>query len=438
MFRTCTHWEVASSLEGIGAPFAILELKQHRLGSTVLVSANTLFEEITKTPVTECIGLTLAEFLPHYIEKQMRACLAVCLAKHSAQETEVTTEREGENNWWRFLASPVIPDDNSNMRMIVTMIDITEKKLLADTLEFARQRYEAVVQTAYDGIITIDQDQKILMMNDTARDMFGIANGDGGVGDPLSRFIPQRFQDHHAHYVEAFRHSAISVRPMQPRSSVYGLRADGSEVPIEVTISKIKVGTEAEMTAVIRDMSERTRMIEQLKQAATTDSLTGIFNRRHGTAVMTSEIHRCKRFNHPLAVAMLDIDHFKAVNDRYGHAGGDLVLRSIAASISKKLRDIDTFCRWGGEEFLVVLPETELDEALLWANRVREAVAAEAIANGVGQNSIRITASFGVAALNPESPRLEELVKRADDALYRAKKAGRNQVYADPTVVAAG
>ncbi|MDD5247568.1 MAG: diguanylate cyclase [Rhodocyclaceae bacterium] len=431
MFRTCTHEDIASSLETISAAFAIFEMREEKLGSSVLVSANSLFQEVSARSVIDCIGLSLGEFLPRYIEKQMRFSMELSVAENRPKDAEVVIEREGASRWWRFVVSPLIADGGGNRRMIVTMIEITEKKLLEQKLDVARQRFEAVVETAYDGIITIDKDQKIRMINEAAREIFGIAGGMPVVGEDLRTIIPQRFRDSHAQYVDSFRHSPTAVRPMQPRSSVHGLRRDGSEVPLEVPISKIQVDGEMEMTAVIRDISERTKLIERLQQAATHDALTGIFNRRHGNAMLTSEIHRCQRFGHSLTVAMFDLDQFKAVNDAYGHACGDLVLTSVVDTVSKTLRDIDVFCRWGGEEFLVVLPETVLDDAVRWTERVREAVASHPIVQ-TGQEPVSITASFGLSALSGEDTRLEDLLKRADEALYFAKESGRNRVCTSP------
>ncbi len=431
MFRTCTHAEVSASLETIGAAFAILVTQRNRHpGSAELVSANSLFEQITAKPVLDCIGRSLEEFLPRYVEKQIRACLAESTEKQFPQETELLIEREGMSRWWRFLVSPVLSDRSDSQRMIVTLIEITDKKLLEQTLEVARERYAAVVETAYDGIITVDQDQNIKMLNDSARDIFGIGS-ESVLGDHLSRFIPKEHREIHGRHVNSFRRSPVNVRPMQVRAPVRALRSDGREIDIEVSISKIKVNNEIEMTAVIRDISERTKLIEQLQQAATHDSLTGIFNRRHGAAILSNEIQRCGRFGHVLSVAMIDLDHFKVINDTYGHAYGDLVLNSVVETILKTLRDADTLCRWGGEEFLVVLPETTLSNALLWAERARKEIESEAIISA-GHQTVNITASFGLASLSSEDATVDSLLKRADDALYSVKNSGRNQVFTAP------
>ena len=268
------------------------------------------------------------------------------------------------------------------------------------------------------------------MMNDAARDIFGLTPGDIGLGDPLSRFLPQEFHDKHTSYVDSFRQSAVKTRPMQPWSSVYGIRADGSKVPIEVTISKMVVGNKIEMTAIIRDISERTRLIERLEETATRDPLTGIFNRRQGISVLNNEMQRCQRFGHTLTIASLELDHFNVVTDAYGNDTGDLILTSVVKIISSTLRGSDTFCRWGGEEFLVILPETVLDDALRWAQRAREAVAFEEI-DCLRGKLVNISASIGLTSVSKqESKTLDELLKCADEALYQARNGGRNQVSA--------
>jgi diguanylate cyclase (GGDEF)-like protein/PAS domain S-box-containing protein len=440
MFRTCTHPEVSASLETIGAAFAIFAAQGNKPpASAELVSANTLFEDITGQPLINCIGRRLEDFLPEHVEKQIRGTLTDSIKQQHPQETELLIEREGISRWWRFLVSPVISDHTLNQRMIVTLIEITEKKILEQKLAIIRERYAAVVETAYDGIITIDQNQNIKMLNSSAREILGLGD-EQGVGDHLSRFIPPQFKESHWQHIKAFQKSPVNVRPMQARPPVRALREDGSEVDIEVSISKITVCNEIEMTAVIRDISERTRFIEQLEKAATHDSLTGIFNRRHGAAILNNEIQRCRRFKHPLSVSMIDLDHFKEINDSYGHAYGDLVLNSVVATLKKTLRDPDTLCRWGGEEFLIVLPETTLDNALLWAERARKSIESETI-RLTETTALSITASFGLASLSSHDTTADNLLKRADDALYRAKNSGRNQVFkatAEPGTEAAG
>ncbi|MGC2854794.1 diguanylate cyclase [Novispirillum sp. DQ9] len=181
-----------------------------------------------------------------------------------------------------------------------------------------------------------------------------------------------------------------------------------------------------------RKVAERTAALEQanaeLERLATTDPLTGTRNRRAFFDMAGREIIRSERTGAPLCAVMLDIDHFKAVNDRYGHAGGDAVLRAVVARIGAEIRPVDILGRLGGEEFALVLPDTDGDGAMLVAERLRQALAAAPVpADGV---DIPVTSSFGVAVLTAGEA-LDSLLGRADAALYAAKTSGRNRVVKD-------
>ena len=167
----------------------------------------------------------------------------------------------------------------------------------------------------------------------------------------------------------------------------------------------------------------------ELEEASNTDPLTGASNRRHFLPVLAQEMHRCRRFGRPLSLLMLDIDRFKRVNDAYGHPTGDLVIRRVAETCRVLSRDSDVLARLGGEEFAVLLPEAGLPGALAYAERIREDVEALAIP-GPGRATVRCTVSIGVAEFRHDDLSGEDLVGRADGALYRAKGAGRNQVCA--------
>lgn len=163
----------------------------------------------------------------------------------------------------------------------------------------------------------------------------------------------------------------------------------------------------------------------ELRQIATTDSLTGALTRRGFDMEITREFSRSNRFQHELGLIAVDIDHFKLVNDRFGHASGDLVLQSIVAQIRQELRFEDFVARWGGEEFVIALPETGLAGARHVAERVRNKIAAAAIM--AGPHAIGVTASFGVTCFDALDGNWTETFERADAALYEAKRSGRNR-----------
>ena len=171
---------------------------------------------------------------------------------------------------------------------------------------------------------------------------------------------------------------------------------------------------------------ERERLVAELERLSTTDPLTGVLNRRSLGARLEEEARRADRYGRPLAVAMLDGDHFKKVNDTHGHDAGDAVLRRIASTLRQCVRETDAVARFGGEEFVVLLPETPLDDARATADRIREAIARETFP-GAGGSAFSITCSLGVAAREPREP-VERLLSRVDAALYRAKHGGRDRV----------
>lgn len=178
---------------------------------------------------------------------------------------------------------------------------------------------------------------------------------------------------------------------------------------------------------------ENARLFEDVQRMAGTDSLTGLFNRRHFARLATIEVERALRYGHPLSLIMLDIDHFKQVNDNYSHTVGDRVLQMIASLGGRSLRKTDIFCRYGGEEFLLLLPETRLRQAERTAERLRLEIASSCLP--VEGKQLTITASFGVASLIPAelSRRGSEevlylLIDRADQAMLSSKKNGRNRV----------
>lgn len=169
----------------------------------------------------------------------------------------------------------------------------------------------------------------------------------------------------------------------------------------------------------------------KIEQSARIDGLTGINNRSHFIEAAPVLLELCRRHEHPISAFMVDIDHFKQINDRYGHPEGDEVIRLVADSMRTKLRNTDLLARYGGEEFVVILPETPPHAAVGVAESVRRTIAEKALALGAGR-SIRITISIGVAGygLLPDDIGLEELLKQADTRLYEAKEGGRNRVVA--------
>jgi two-component system cell cycle response regulator len=185
---------------------------------------------------------------------------------------------------------------------------------------------------------------------------------------------------------------------------------------------------QAELARANLDLEATRRKLEQM---ASTDMLTGMYNRRALFERFVDAFSVSQRHGRPLSCIMLDVDHFKRVNDTYGHSAGDAVLRTVGQVMCDNIRRHDTCGRLGGEEFCVVCPETPLAGAAHLAERLRQAIAAETVKTG--DVTLHITASFGVATRHPADTQLEMILDRADAMLYRAKDSGRNQVWSiDP------
>jgi diguanylate cyclase (GGDEF)-like protein len=179
---------------------------------------------------------------------------------------------------------------------------------------------------------------------------------------------------------------------------------------------------------ILTDVTEQVLLMRRLENLATIDELTGAYNRRHFFNVGKAEIARAWRYGHPLSIIILDLDHFKRVNDTWGHEAGDRVLQEACRIIKSRMRSIDIFGRHGGEEFAVLLPETPPDQAAAVAERLRASLADHQV-KVAGDASVSITASIGVAgALRIREESIDSLIRSADAAMYKAKEAGRNCV----------
>ncbi len=192
-----------------------------------------------------------------------------------------------------------------------------------------------------------------------------------------------------------------------------------------------------ELLARVRTQVRRKRYNEKLRNSvqatiemAVTDGLTGLNNRRYFDSHLQGMFEKSVGRNKPISLVMCDIDHFKAVNDGHGHDAGDEVIREFAKRIRKCIRNIDLACRYGGEEFVVVMPDTDVAMARLVAERIRVEVASHSFIVG-GKTALPITVSLGVSCIEGENDSPEKLLKRADVALYNAKRSGRNRVYTE-------
>lgn len=424
MFFLSDHKTLISSIEAIGASFAVFEFDPQSVAFE-LVSCNSRYEDLIGYSSSKALGQPLTTIFPRYIHNPLKEAFIHCKTERLALETEIVLDYKGQERCWRSIVSPIVSSADKKFRIIQTCVEITEKRLLEKQLNLSMKRFEAVVNTAYDGIITIDEQQNVKLFNDAAQSMFGYSETEI-IGQPLTKLLPAKYQGKHHDYVDGFKRSQVDSRPMQTRAAVQGLRKDGSEFAIEVTISKIRIADNVEFTAVIRDISEKNQLLEELILSSRRDPLTELYNRRYFTELLNAEMIRSKRFERGFSILMLDIDHFKSINDRFGHTCGDAALVAFAKALTNSIREVDISCRWGGEEFLVLLPEIPKEAAMMVAEKIRKNIEnLETIYNG---DLIKLTVSIGLEYFSAEAIEMSHMINKVDKILYRAKNTGRNKV----------
>lgn len=302
-------------------------------------------------------------------------------------------------------------------------------------LETSRARYFDLYDLAPVGYCTISEKGLILEANLTAAELLGVARS-GLVRQPLSRFICFEDQDiyyrHRKHLFETEMRQECELR-LRKETGAAGvvwvhLTAVTAPEPDGSLVSRV----------MLKNISERKQAEEkilslnaELEQLALTDYLTHLYNRRYFMQRGAEEFQRSLRSRQPLALLMIDVDHFKSVNDQYGHEAGDWVLQQIAVTFKSSLREVDILGRWGGEEFVVLLPSTTLPAAGVLAERIQQSIADLAFqipGTGLIHN---ITLSVGFTAFFENLTRIDDLLRNADAAMYRAKHSGRNCVCVD-------
>jgi diguanylate cyclase (GGDEF)-like protein/PAS domain S-box-containing protein len=267
-----------------------------------------------------------------------------------------------------------------------------------------------------DGMIVLDSRDRIIDLNRAARRIIGATPGDW-IGKTVGECLPdwQRLVT-----------KLKAGEDCQENLVIPGV--DGMR-HFDVRITQFANGAHRPhgRLVLLQDITERQRLMTELEELARTDPLISMFNRRHFFDLARREIERSRRSGKPLSIILFDLDHFKKINDTYGHPAGDEVLQHVAEHCQAALRFEDILARYGGEEFIVLLPETGLEPAEVVAERLRQVVETAPF-TVCGQN-VTITISLGVAGLPPgKETTIEELLSLADSALYISKQSGRNRV----------
>ena len=300
--------------------------------------------------------------------------------------------------------------------------DITEQKRAEGALRASEAQYRALFENSLDGVLLTQPSGRILAANPEATRIFGYSLEELLSLDQAALVDPA---DERMAKVLSERRQTGTFR-----SELTFVRKGGNRFPAEVTSQVFSgEGDHALATIVFRDITERKKTEQELVWLAQTDSLTGLKNRRQFMLLAEQELTRSVRYARPLSLLMMDLDHFKMVNDTHGHPTGDLVLQNLGALCRENFREVDVVGRLGGEEFAVILPETAPDQAIEVAERFRQLFADAPICLDHGL-PMHCTVSIGVSHLADRVTNLDTLMNQADQALYEAKHQGRNRVCA--------
>lgn len=302
-----------------------------------------------------------------------------------------------------------------------------------ERIAVSERRLAAILETTPDGVVVVDEHGLIHEFNAAAEQLFGYQARDV-MGSPARRLIvPQRAEsqtptsDTPAIPSPAEPEASQAQVLLQPGVHQYtGYRQNGDTLPVEITVGRVNIADHCFWVGVVRDVTERQALDQHMHKLATTDSLTGAFNRRAFLEIADKAYRLAQRHRRSIALLMIDADHFKNINDTYGHEAGDRALSSLATTALNTLRSTDVFGRFGGEEFMALLPETSLNEAKNMAERLRTAIRRLRVPLDDGR-TITVTVSIGVTASSDDSSDLAKLLRDADRALYQAKSEGRDR-----------
>ncbi len=305
--------------------------------------------------------------------------------------------------------------------------EISERREAEQALRASEKNYRDLVDSVNSIILRWDVHGRIVFMNSYGLFFFGYRSEEIFGRSVIGTIVPETEGATRRDLKALMR--AIQRDPGRYRTNENeNIKKDGSRVWVYWNNRAIKgkAGRIVEILSVGTDITARRKMEAELRRLATTDPLTGAFNRRQFFDKAKNEFQRHRRYGRAFVLLLMDLDHFKRINDNFGHPAGDAALKSFVNTARMIFRETDIFGRTGGEEFSAVLPETETDNAVTVADRLRAKVAAlRVIAEG---KSIHYTVSIGLTEMRPEDQTLREMVRRADEALYEAKGTGRNRV----------
>ncbi len=327
-----------------------------------------------------------------------------------------------ETRTYRSVKKPLFDEQGNITGMCGISTDITAEKILQAQVSEQKHLLDTILNNINAHVYMKDCDRTFLYVNSQVAELFG-NKAENIIGKKDTEVLPKEMADH-------FYQSDSVVFKTQERQIIEETATDEQGNVHHYISTKIPFLSPDKRSALIgfsTDVTELFQLKEEFKKLATVDPLTELFNRRYFTEQADKEFIRAQRYKLSMALISIDIDHFKSINDKYGHPAGDKVLVAVSKQLQTSLRQTDILARIGGEEFSILLPETSAVSAMALAERIR-IKQAELRIIGEWQGEITLSVSIGVSSFHATDEAFDSLFSRADKALYQAKNSGRNKV----------
>ena len=349
--------------------------------------------------------LILVSVNAHYLAKSIRKHFHVFTAFFRQAATESIHIDKEQLHFSEFVSLA-----NSANTMI------KQREQVREALQIEKAYFEELFENLPESVVVLDNNSEILRINAEFTKLFGYTAKEA-IGKSIDMLIaPEKMRTVAYNLTQkAWQDGKISVETVRRRK-------DGTLIDVSVLGVPIKEARQNLIYAIYRDITERKRSERKLQRLAITDSLTNIYNRLHINRSLEEEIELCRQYENSFSLIMFDIDHFKRINDTYGHHVGDDVLIEIITRVEQIIRESDIFARWGGEEFMILARNATESQAQILAERIRKCISEHSF-----KKVSRVTCSFGVTQFLPNDD-AESVTKRVDDALYEAKASGRDKV----------
>ena len=385
---------------------------------------NSTGEQWYNAKKSDLIGRPVAGILGPEATKVVRPLYEAAFAGNTIKERRELTYPDGVHRHVEISYVPDVNADGTVVGMVALVVDVSEQHAVESELRTAKTRFSDAIEAIPDGFAYYDSEDRLQIFNSQYHRIYSSSTDKIAIGYTFEEIIRDGVA--RGHYPEAIGYEEEWVRSRlathrSPQGALEQQLADGKWVKIDERRT-----CDGGIVGVRVDITELKHREEELRRLSVTDHLTGLENRRAFLYHLHETMNSADRHRRLMAVLLIDIDRFKAINDTYGHAAGDEVLKTVAELITAELRGQDRACRYGGEEFAVFLPDTSLGGAYATAERIRQIISAREIA--CNDATICTSVSIGVAQIDDRDDRYEDALCRADEALYLAKESGRNRV----------